>query len=143
MAADRNSLLEARAIVDEHDVRFEIRPELAIIDGLKTSIGYEIEISGAADCDGPDDVPGCDRCDRTFSRLCRVAELAGARPDDIPAYDSSWHTTPRDSAGRRIVLTIRLTRYDGEEESDNESESERLVSIERRLTDLGVRRGRS
>lgn len=140
---DDGSLPEARGIVNEHKVCFEVWPELAFIDGRKVPIGYEIELSGEADCDSDDDVPGCERCDRTFADLRRIAELAGARPLDIPSYDSSWHSAPKDGPRRLIVLTIRLTRYDGEEESENETEHERLASIEKRLTDLGVRRGRS
>jgi hypothetical protein len=140
--ADNGPALEARAIVKERDVRFEIWPELALVEGRRVPIGYEIEISGEADCDKADDVPGCERCDRAFAELRRVAELAGARPADIPSYDSSWHSAPKDGPRRRIVLTIRLTRFDGDEESENEIEHARLASIEKRLTELGVRRGR-
>jgi hypothetical protein len=138
-----DSFPEVRDVVSEHDVRFEVWPELAFIDGRKAPIGYEIEISGQADCDSTDDVPGCERCDRTFSELRRIAVLAGAQPADIPSYDSSWHSAPKDGPRRRIVLTIRLTRFEGDENSADEIEHARLVAIEKRLTAFGVRRGRS
>jgi hypothetical protein len=136
---------ELREIAREHEVRHEVWPEYAVVHGKRIQIGYEIELSGMADCEASDDLPGCKRCERAYADLRRIAEWAveraSARQADIEPFDSSWHSTPREGPRRRIVLKIRLTRHDGIGNPLDEEERHRLAALEDGLKTIGVGRG--
>jgi hypothetical protein len=136
---------ELGEIVRARDVRYEVSPEYGLLKHQSVPIGYEIELSAATDCDDHDEMPGCERCDRVFLDLNRVAqwiiERAGAERADVESFDSAWRSTSSSVSRRRIVLRIRLTRHSGFEKTLDEHEQSQLASIESALAKLGVERG--
>lgn len=155
--SSNSSKIEPAALTDEdisilikdHSVCFETWYEYAMVDGVRTHVGYALRLSGVNKHENGDhSVPGCSYCRQTYADLCRIGRWI-LPPDDrasqyrIEPFDASFHIAPNARAHREeVVVTIQVLHRDDPNRPADECEKRCLNEMREKLKDFGVMEGR-
>jgi len=140
---------DIRNLIKTHRVCFESWYEYAMVDGVRTHVGYALRLSGVNKHENGDhSVPGCSYCRQTYLDLCCIASWIQP-PNDraswyrIEPFDASFHVAPG-GRGRRqeVVVTIQVLHRDTPNRPADECEKRCLKEMSEKLKKLGVMEGR-
>lgn len=140
---------EIRNLIKTHRVCFESWYEYAMVEGVRTHVGYALRLSGVNKHENGDhSVPGCSYCRQTYADLCCIARWI-LPPNDRPSqyriepYDASFHIAPNARSHREeIVVTIQVLHRDEPNHPADECEMRCLKEMGEKLKKLGVMEGR-
>ena len=135
-------------IVQQHQVCYEVWPEWYLKDGVKTKIGFELQLCGINSHVPTDSVhhpvPGCSICFRTYSELREIAEWAlpiDERPSryEIQAFDHALHLASAKRFRRQeVVVTIVIMHRSDFNRPVDDCENRCLKEMKQRLNQLGI-----
>jgi hypothetical protein len=137
---DARSAEAIRNELRQHDACFEIWPLYEVIDGKLTRSGAELDLCAAPDHGAGHICPGCKDCRETFRLLQDVAKeaMSHLKPgchEEVQAFDSALHMSPRRRFRPEVVLAIQITSNAHNVCSVDED----LAQLQSKLVSLGVR----
>lgn len=135
---------DIKNLIEKHRVCFESWFEYAMVEGVRTHIGYALRLSGINRHEpGEHSVPGCARCRQTYADLCRIARWI-LPPDDrasqyrIEPFDSSFHIAKARNHREEVVVTIQVLHRDQPDCPADECEMRCLKEMREKLKEFGV-----
>ncbi len=137
---------ELKQLVEKHTVCYDIFPDCLLIEGEIRKVGFELQLFGTHDHGNSRLTPGCELCVHTFADVRRIAEwvLPQERRDskyEIQPFDSALHETPKRRLMPEVALSIMIEHRHDFYDPNNECETRCLHEMEKKLKELGVRRG--
>ena len=136
-----------RELVEQHQVCYEVWPELLAIKDDKTlKVGFLLELNGTHGHDADHVLPGCKHCHSTFEDLRQIAEWIMPKEErasyyDIQPFDNALRETPKRSFRSEVVLGMRILHRHGFDQPVDECEEVCLKEMRQKLKELGVHEG--
>lgn len=129
-----------RNLLRQHDACFEIWPLYEVVDGKFTRSGAELDLCAAPDHGAGHICPGCKDCRETYRLLQDVAKeaMSHLKPgchEEVQAFDSAVHMSPRRRFRPEVVLAIQITP----DAHGAQAVEEDLAQLQSKLVDLGLR----
>jgi hypothetical protein len=143
----RESPEQLRAIIQKHQVCFQIWPEQLIVHGQRVQVGFQLELCGVHEPGTELKGPGCENCYRVYEDLRRIAE--GVKPQEgrpsryeIEPFDHALHVIGKSNSRFEVILTMKILHRNGIDEPLDKCQELCLKEIRQKLAKLGVREGR-
>jgi hypothetical protein len=137
---------DLKQLVEKHTVCYEVFPDYLLVDGEPRKIGFELELFGTHDHGNSRMTPGCKVCVDTFADMRRIAEwILPREPRDstyeILPFEPTLHETPKRRMRPEVALSILIEHRHKFNEPIDDCETRCLREMEKKLRELGVRRG--
>jgi len=139
---------ELQAVVQRHQVSYEVWPEWSGCGGRARHVGYCISICGVndqVDCVRGHHVPGCSHCGATYGAMRKIAEWITLKeqPDcryQIEHFDRAFHIAPRQRWSRNeVTVFVKVLHSHNVDGPVNDSQERCLNELRAGLKKLGVR----
>ncbi len=142
---ENDSIEKLKAIVEKHTVRYEVWPHYDIHDGVRVTVGFDLELHGTHDHGYTRQSPGCSLCKETFEDLRQIAEWILPREErpsryDVSIFDQSLHSSGNGPV--EVVLPIRIAHKNDYFGPVDDCEQRCLKDMEQKLAELDVHGGR-
>jgi hypothetical protein len=142
---DSESVAELRAVAARHGARYEVLPEMDVVDHRLAKVGFRLLLWGLHE--HPRGVqPGCAECVQVYRDLAQIAEWIVPKEDrpsryEIEPFDRGLHAAPdlKDRDEVRLEVKI-LHRHDWSAPIDP-CEERCLADMRRNLRALGISEG--
>jgi hypothetical protein len=143
-APDATSLED---LAKKYCVHAQVWPQYSSVNGERCQVGYEVELLGSHSLDPSHVNPSCPLCLRAARTLLQIANAVIGRdgaqhqsdiPCEIYTHEGSIVCSPRLENRALVSVTIRIVRASDLIEKANERELEKMNSIKRRLSELGI-----
>jgi hypothetical protein len=134
---------ELKSLVQEHKVCWEVLPEqIPVKEELPLKIGFNLMLYGAH---APEEhpIPGCEKCQRIFSDLRKIATWIIPKEEresryEIFMFDSSLAYSPVRRNRPDVSLTIKIMHRSKFDRPVDECEVLCLNEMKDKLSELGV-----
>lgn len=137
-----------RELVEQHQVCYEVWPELLAVKDKTLKVGFLLELNGTHGHDAHADqiLPGCEHCHSTFEDLRQIAEWIMPKEErasyyDIQPFDNALRETPKRRFRSEVVLGMRILHRHGFDQPVDECEEVCLKEMRQKLKELGVHEG--
>ena len=142
------SIDRLRELVEQHEVCYEVWPELVAVKDKTLKVGFLLELNGTHGHDAHADqiLPGCKHCHSTFEDLRQIAEWIMPKEErasyyDVQPFDNALRETPKRRFRLEVVLGLRILHRHGFDQPVDECEEMCLKEMRQKLKELGVHEG--
>lgn len=130
-----------------HQVCYEICPEILMVSGQQTQVGFDLLLFGTHEHGKSQLTPGCGKCVQTYKDLQEIAEWIMPKEErascyEIESFDSSLHMTPKRGFQPEVVLKLKILHRHGFDQPVDECEEFCLKEMQGKLIELGVTQGK-
>ena len=134
-----------RRLVAEHQVCYEVSPELLMVKGNQLKVGFALSLWGTHDHGKTRLTPGCERCIRTYNDLRKIAEWILPIEErkswyDVEPFDRSLHQTSTRRFRTEVLVAVKILHRHGFDQPIDQCEEVCLNDMCDRLAELGVPR---
>lgn len=135
-----------RELVEQHQVCYEVWPEMLAVKGTTLKVGFLLELNGTHGRDADHVLPGCKHCHSTFEDLRQIAEWIMPKEErasyyDVQPFDNALRETPKRRFRLEVVLGMRILHRHGFDQPVDECEEMCLKEMRQKLKELGVHEG--
>jgi hypothetical protein len=146
MSTEDTTIERLRALVEQHQVCYEVWPEMLSVKDKTLKVGFLLELNGTHGHDADNVLPGCKHCYSTFADLRQIAEWIMPKEErasyyDIQPFDNALRETPKRRFRTEVVLGIRILHRHGFDQPVDQCEELCLKEMRQKLKELGVHEG--
>ena len=130
-------------LIRRHRVRYEVNPYYVLARDQRVLSGFDIELYGTNLFGAGRWLPGNEQSVETYRDLHRIAEwilpkVNGRIKCEILPYDNAVHACAKSHMEPEVLLTVRISHFDGLIQPANEEQEECVREARLRLSEVGI-----